>query len=1548
MRKRGLRFLAALLAVVMLVCSDGVYALADTIDGGSEVIVIDEDAQVVDVTTNDVTDNGETVIPEETDVEVPADDIIEEETEPASFVDDFGNVITYDANESYTYTIESGVLTGITTADGNPVSGTVVISEGKGITAIAASAFSGNEDVTYVKVPTGVTGILEDAFEGCSALKGISLPKGVTEIEKDAFKDCTSLTQFKLPKTVETIGAAAFSGASKLYIVYTDDADYSALTTISDSAFEGCSSLTYFCSDSKVVFPTSLTTIGEKAFKGCSSITTLPFGQGITSIGAYAFAECTEVTSVEIPEKLTAISPYTFAGCKRLSSVIWASKCKEIGEGAFENCFSLGKLDCKIVNKIGKNAFIGCTSLVSIIFRTPDIDIEDTILPSSFKDGHKLYVYGNGENCSIDMYCRGKANLQFVDIFAESENSTLYKWESYIIGKGSVSVTNADGTDPNAAGGIEEGNLVYVTYKATTGYTLKAGSLKMNGQALTLNEENKYTFEMPKGGALITAEFVLKSVDNRIEGTDFSVQFTNGDVSALTSNQLTLKLGESSKAILVDAGDGNVIPASKISFEYVTDTSKTVATIDKNGIIKTLKKGTSKVKATVTGQDGIKVSKVIVIVVEEASISQLAIKVNDCASVFNITDLPSGIQEASVNTVDLKSAYQINLKATAYNTDDKSIGVELTWATTDSKVAKLASTTTASTSMYNTVTVPMNARGEATITVTAKKSDGTTITQKFLVSAQDYTPRIPTAEIVVNPNLETEGTLRIIEAYGAELVDPEAVRFVYSDNTNVPDEDGFVLEYVGLNTDGYHEYKIKTTRSNIEEGTYKKTLELKYKKGASTHKCDPYPTVTLKVNKSVPKPTVTISSSYSIDTLYKNDGTVVKPKITGLSGAKVASYSLEALSEKSNDLLFLENFEIDENTGCITQKSTTLKKTSGGKYAVSGYLVMTFVGYKETSVVKKKITIPTKQTEINYALSATSGTFNDIAADTEVVLTVTNKSTKKVVDLSDTTKGTYNISVQAGSILGDEDVAINEDGKIVISVPSNPDAGSVKMKLTNDSWASNKYVSLTYKINTSGTAPKISLSSSKITVNSLYPEETKTFTLVSNQKDTNLLCEQTFVAKSTSKTASQYAKLSVTYDDETGIGTVKVLDSSIKAGDYTYTCKTKRLNKSGTALTATTVTLKVTVVGTKPSAKLSTTKATLNQKAVSVSENDSSFADTATVTIKTTKLPETYTIDEASTVASLKCTTTNKSYFADCVDMSVSGKTVSFKLNQEVNSGSYTLSFVPAYKCGENIVKANAVKLSVKVYTGTVSVSLKASGTINLLNRVDPEAAKAAYYPTDTSKKSKLLFTSSNSIIYTPTITNINDKIVDVKIFAASGAQPNPETDAESAYFNATVLGGKIYISPKAGVNLANGKSYKIMLFMQFENYNCNGNKGIMSKVLTVKTAQKLPAVEKLSSIYNLYLSKKSNTVTFTVKSSSSSAKLESIAFGEKDDIANSSFDVAYVAQSDGSLKVTLKLKDSVAYKCGSTNTLTLYAKYKNQGTNSEGVETKVSVKINK
>ena len=180
--------------------------------------------------------------------------------------------------------------------------------DGKSVTSIGDSAFSGCSSLTSIEIQEGVTSIGASAFNGCSSLTSIEILDSVTSIKDFAFNGCSSLTSIVIPEGV---------------------------TSIESYAFAYCSSLT------SIVIPEGVTSIGEGAFSGCSSLTSIVIPEGVTSIENWVFKDCSSLTSIEIPEKVISIRWGAFYGCSSLTSIEIPDSVTSIGDYAFEYCSRL-------------------------------------------------------------------------------------------------------------------------------------------------------------------------------------------------------------------------------------------------------------------------------------------------------------------------------------------------------------------------------------------------------------------------------------------------------------------------------------------------------------------------------------------------------------------------------------------------------------------------------------------------------------------------------------------------------------------------------------------------------------------------------------------------------------------------------------------------------------------------------------------------------------------------------------------------------------------------------------------------------------------------------------------------------------------------------------------------------------------------------------------------------------------------------------------------------------------------------------------------------
>lgn len=253
---------------------------------------------------------------------------------------------------------------------------TLTVDDAK-ITSIAAGAFSGNANLTSVKIPS------------------------VTKVESYAFAECTKLSSVDFG-TLSEIGGYAFCNT--------------AITEVPENNASVIGSYAFASTYVKEVTVKNGTVIGEGAFDDCQALSSVTIGDDVT-IGRYAFrynSNRREFTSsyyttpdgnifyyiYKSPIKSLTIGKNADIGyaafwfASELKSVTLGEGAK-IGDYAFYTAASLESIDLSKAVSIGNYAFSG-----DILYEYLDQDLTTNALDS---EGNYLYRYYAPKITSIDL-----------------------------------------------------------------------------------------------------------------------------------------------------------------------------------------------------------------------------------------------------------------------------------------------------------------------------------------------------------------------------------------------------------------------------------------------------------------------------------------------------------------------------------------------------------------------------------------------------------------------------------------------------------------------------------------------------------------------------------------------------------------------------------------------------------------------------------------------------------------------------------------------------------------------------------------------------------------------------------------------------------------------------------------------------------------------------------------------------------------------------------------------------------------------------------------
>lgn len=231
------------------------------------------------------------------------------------------------------------------------------------ISSILKEAFSGNDTLTEIIVPSTVEEIGEGAFSKTLCLEKLTVPFIGKNATGDTFYGETSSATGKAVNKERTFGyffgKESFEGSTPITQQFVlDEQELNPDGTTADGSTPIETSFVYYS-------PLSLkeVVVAPKQTEN---------GYGVPM---YAFAGNGLLNKVVLNGKFRAIGDSAFNGCTRLDNVVIPQGVKRIGDGVFYNCINLKNLTFEencLLEDIGGKAFSG-------------IQVENMVLPANVK-----------------------------------------------------------------------------------------------------------------------------------------------------------------------------------------------------------------------------------------------------------------------------------------------------------------------------------------------------------------------------------------------------------------------------------------------------------------------------------------------------------------------------------------------------------------------------------------------------------------------------------------------------------------------------------------------------------------------------------------------------------------------------------------------------------------------------------------------------------------------------------------------------------------------------------------------------------------------------------------------------------------------------------------------------------------------------------------------------------------------------------------------------------------------------------------------------------
>lgn len=1412
-------------------------------------------------------------------------------------------------------------------------------------------------------------------FEDCEKLKSISIPEGIQKIDANAFEGCIGLETVKLSSTVTTIERKAFSGCKNLVNI---NFDTSKLIKIGKNAFENAKLR-------EVVFPSTLKVIENGAFENSifnlSDVnkTSVDFSNTTgLSIGEKAFSG-SKVRSITLGNSMERIGEYAFSNCtylgvstsgKTIPLVIGSDNASEgvqiVGNNAFSGCTSLREVQLLAsVNKVEAAAFANCTAIYSIVlYQGKDNGSTVMLHYNAFPFNKNIII--KGYDGTVKEWAGNYKNqgIQYESLY------TSYAIAQYLYPTGS----NAGKIDCPKTAKIGD----TITVKATPNEGFILLSLNIDGEeSRPVGADGKITIKSSDiKNNIINLSAIFKSTGAK--AGNYEVSFDNSEaVWSETNNCLTIPYTYMGTKIRIKNSEKQTI--ANWAWEFSSTDSKTVS-VDSEGNLKALKTTTQGKEVVIRaklkeGTDSISFK----VAVGSAAVFQeiTGFSIEESQKDFSFTTETYGdgenveemqvlqISKAAVNVAvgNNKTAnveVTVNAKSnvsTEAGLQEVKVDGSYQWTIADSSIASFANSHTGNSKNI----LQVKGVGTTTITVVSDQKDGNNkqLKKQFILRVVDKTPYVESKTLNLNPSYEGEDacvSFDLIPVAGTKVVGYREADGTLSGEPIVVKPKGNGWQSLAKDFDvnleklenGKQTVEISLSNDSAYKNVSSQTLsDLYLQVFVDSASSIPYQVKmpTIVITKNVPKPSAKLSGK--INLFYTKDAdlqakvSVTIPELKGYVMDQDIEPHLENLSSAEKDQGFTDNFSVEpivagnNNSLSICQKADRIEKNSvTGKPAVTGYLVLKYVGYE---AVKIKITVPTENKKPSLKLSATSATTNTYSKNLEYELQLLDSKTKKTIDLTGFHASTHNVK-STGVFAKQERAFVDEDTNCIrLTIDEGVDKTSkASIIVSSNDWS--EELTYTFTLKTTTAVPKVKLSSTTIEINKLLEndENANSVTVQADQSNVEVVDMQGFTTTNTKAAALEANKIQLSYEDGHIIASIKDSYQSKeqwpKNGTYSYKVTpyvTYKGNSGSEALKP--ITVKVKVAQKMPEVKLKSSTFTLNTR----------FAGESVEVAKTTFSWVNLSNEIDETLDETKLTINGALYSEEspiAVEFTKSGETgkETYSLSVSLNDNAKFLRATTSYTIGGLKIGDVTVKdfiLKVKPVSAIPTAKLTAKGSINVLD-------------------------SDSSIVYTVKLSNFagNIDLNNMKVIQETAANGSWVTESNAQHFMLDKVlekGQEVTNKIQLKVNPDNAatvekRKYTLRLKLMAGDMELGGSEGIQ---VDVTPSQTIPKITLDKNTLTYYMNTPNYGQNIEIACDGGGILKDIVWAKSMDSTGNSILKEAFYKPALTASSVAgkppvlqLKIKNPALLKKGSTYTLYFATKWENQFHN---VESKVvSVKV--